>query len=133
MSLISKEEELITSATIEDVENNIKDFFVDLDMLDSQGDYIPYKATGLDKVLGGNDLRMGKNRVQLKEKLNSFLKQAGIEDKVVTTSVASPNSISLNGKQYTFKEGTFQKNYKKLIEDLSVILKQGDVGSIMFG
>jgi len=129
----TKEEELITSATIEDVENNIKDFFVDLDMLDSQGDYIPYKATGLDKVLGGNDLRMGKNRVQLKEKLNSFLKQAGIEDKVVTTSVASPNSISLNGKQYTFKEGTFQKNYKKLIEDLSVILKQGDVGSIMFG
>ena len=129
----TKEEELITSATIEDVENNIKDFFVDLDMLDSQGDYIPYKATGLDKVLGGNDLRMGKNRVQLKEKLNSFLKQAGIEDKVVTTSVASPNSISLNGKQYTFKQGTFEKNYKKLIEDLSDILKEGDVSQINFG
>jgi len=129
----TKEEELVTSSTIEDVENNVKEFFVDLNMLDSDGNYIPYKATGIDKVLGGSDLRMGKNRIELKEKINNFLKQAGIEDKVVTTSIGSANSINLNGKQYTFKQGTFEKNYKNLIKDLSDILKGGNVSQINFG
>ena len=126
----TKEEELVTSTTIEDVENNVKKFFVDLGMLDAEGNYIPFEASGLDKILGGGDLRMGKNRVDLKEKINSFLKQAGVEGTVATSSITSPNSIELNGKQYTFKQGAFENNYRNLIEDLSDILKAGEVGQI---
>ena len=129
----TKEEEIVTSATIEDVESNIKEFFVDLEMLDADGNYIPFEASGVDKFLGGGDIRMGKNRVGLKEKINNFLIQAGVENMKASTSIASPNSITFNGKKYTFKQGEFENNYNNLIKDLSNILKKGDVSQINFG
>ena len=120
-----KEKELVTSTTIDDVQKNIKDFFTDLNMLDAEGNYVPQKASGLDKILGGADTRMGKNRIELKNKINELLKQAGVEGKVATTKVTAPNSITLDGKQYTFKEGDF--DYESLLNDLNDILTKAGV------
>tara|TARA_R100001594_G_scaffold137965_1_gene181340 strand:+ start:31 stop:1713 length:1683 start_codon:yes stop_codon:yes gene_type:complete len=129
----TQEEKLITSTTIEDIDNEIEEFFTDINMLDDTGKYVSYERQGLDKVFGGSDMRMGaKNSKALKNKINDLLDQAGVSEVAASTAFGSPNSISLNGKNYTFKEGNF--DYNALKRDLAIILKEsGNVGQIDLG
>jgi len=68
---------------------------------------------------------MGKNRIDLKDIVEKILNEAGLQENLVSTSLSAPNSITLNDKQYTFKEGDF--DYNEFVKDLNELLKQSGV------
>ena len=113
-----REKKLITTASIEDINKDIKEFFVDKQLID-----VDSKAIKSEDPFDSNNLG-AKNAKSLATKINTILKEANI-DKKATTGFFSPNSITLNGTQYTFRQDQF--DYNKFLKDLNVILKQGGV------
>ncbi len=120
--LETKDKEIITTTTINTANEDIKNFFIDRNLLDNNNQFIPDP-----EQVKGFDMRMGaKGSKELKQKINKILKDAD-SDMRATTSITAPNSITLDGIQYTFKEGDW--DYEKFIEDFNNILKKEGVGS----
>jgi hypothetical protein len=112
-----KPKELTSSLTIDSANTEIENFFKNIELIDNSANYIPSKDPF--------DVRMGKNRIDLKDIVKKMLNEAGLQENLVSTSLSAPNSITLNDKQYTFKEGDF--DYNEFVKDLNELLKQSGV------
>jgi len=112
-----KQKELTSSLTIDSASTEIENFFKNIELIDNSANYIPSRDPF--------DVRMGKNRIDLKDIVEKILNEAGLQENLVSTSLSAPNSITLNDKQYTFKEGDF--DYNEFVKDLNELLKQSGV------
>jgi len=112
-----KQKELTSSLTIDSANTEIENFFKNIELIDNSANYIPSRDPF--------DVRMGKNRIDLKDIVEKMLNEAGLQENLVSTSLSAPNSITLNDKQYTFKEGDF--DYNEFVKDLNELLKQSGV------
>ena len=111
------------SDSIADVENEIKTYFENIGMINTDGAYLPKQgvAPGETRI----------SRTDLKNKIESILTRNNIDRNVkVKTSVFYPSAIVIEAgegkerfsKRYNFIQDNFTKSYRDLIEDLSDIL-----------